>query len=814
VHHIFWMDSALQDLAYSLRRLYKSPGFTILAVLTLALAIGANTTVFCMLNTLILRPLPVERPQELVFLSQGPHSQNQSFPNYRDFRDRTRTLAGLTAYRVAVVAFSHRGGNARVWGYEVTGNYFQLLGVHPALGRFFTPREDQKINGDPYVVLSYATWQRRFAGEPGVINSTVKINGLNYTVLGIAPKGFIGTELLYAPEFWVPMSMEPQIEPGNNWLDVRTTWNVWVLGRIKRGVSQAQAQSEIQSIAAQLVREHPKENDGMQVHFVQPGLLGEAFRGPVAAFTGIFMGVASLVLLIACSNLASFLLARAIDRKRETAIRLALGASRLRVLRQFLTESLLLAVFGGLAGLLVAWWLTSLVTTANLPFDFPLNKTLTIDPRVLVFTIAASLGTIMLFGLVPAIQAVRPDVMPALKNGPWLRRLRRWELRDVFVTAQIAISIVLLVTSVLVLGSLRHALNVNVGFNSRNAASVSFDLGDQGYTDAQGLDFQKRILVRVRALPGIQSVSLSNTIPLSLDVSRTTVEAYGKPVPTAAEHTHAIYYYAGPDFFHTLQTTVLEGRDFSWQDTPKSPKVVIINSSLAKRLFPHEDALGKRVGQGPDGPWYQVVGIVEDGKYESLNDENQPALFWPMLQRYSNTTALVARSRLSGNQLIAMLRQTARQMDATMPLFDVATLEDHLALPLTPARVAASVLGGFGFLAVVLAAIGVYGAMAYAVARRTREIGIRVAIGATRRNVLALVARRTVVVLAVGTLFGVVAALAAGKFFSAVLYGISPKDPSAFVTAIALMCFVAIIACTVPVQRALAVDPAAALHEE
>jgi len=363
-------------------------------------------------------------------------------------------------------------------------------------------------------------------------------------------------------------------------------------------------------------------------------------------------------------------------------------------------------------------------------------------------------------------------------------------------------------------GSLRNALNVNVGFNPRNSASVSFDLGDQGYTDAQGLEFQKRILERVRASPGIESASLSNTVPLSLDVSRTTVAAYGKAVPNAAERTHAIYYYAGPDFFRTLQTRVLEGRDFSWQDTPKSPKVVIINSSLAKRLFPHQDALGKRIGQGPDGPWYQVVGIVEDGKYESLNDENQPALFWPMLQRYSNTTALVARSHLPGNQLIAMLRQTVRQMDSTMPLFDVATLEDHLALPLTPARLAASVLGGFGFLAVVLAAIGVYGAMAYAVARRTREIGIRVAIGATRGNVLALVAARTVVVLTVGTLFGAAAAFVAGKFFGAVLYGISPKDPSAFVTAIALMCLVAIIASTVPAQRALAVNPATALHDE
>ncbi len=539
----------------------------------------------------------------------------------------------LIATRIAVVALSHTGENARVWGYEVTGNYFQVLGIHPALGRFFTPSEDTKVGGDPYVVLSYAAWQHRFGGDPAIINKKVKINGLDYTILGVAPSGFIGTELLYTSEFWVPMSMEPQIEPGNNWLNNRSTWDCWVVGRIKPGVSFAHAQSEIQSIAAQLAREHPRENEGMTVHFTKPGLLGDALRGPVTAFTGTFMAVAALVLLIACSNLANSLLARATDRRKETAIRLALGASRFRVLRQFLAEALLLALSGGFAGLLLAWWLTALFTNASLPFDFPFNKTLTIDARVLFFNAAASLSTILIFGLVPSLQATRPDLIPALKNESWSRKLRGWELRDLFVSGQVALSVLLLVGSVLGVRGLKNALTVNVGFNPRNAASVSFDLGDQGYTDAQGAQFQKRLIARVQTLPGIESASLSNTIPLSMDVSTTSLCAYGKPVQNRGAMVSAVYYYAGPDFFRTMQTRILEGREFDWRDTPKSPQVVVINRATADRLFPHEDALGKRVAQGPEGPWLQIVGIAENGKYESLNDENRPAIFWPMLQQ-------------------------------------------------------------------------------------------------------------------------------------------------------------------------------------
>ena len=412
------MQSVLQDLIYALRRLLKSPGFTIVAIVTLGLAIGANTTVFSAINALILRPLPVERPNELVFFSQGRDSQNQSYPNYRDFRDRTRTLSGLIAFRVAMMALSHTGTNARIWGYEATGNYFQVLGVYPALGRFFTPAEDQKPGANPYAVISYSCWQHRFGGDPAVTSKTVKLNGLDYAILGVAPKGFIGTELLFVPEIWVPMSMEAQIEPGNEWLNNSHDWNIWVLGRIKPGVSRHRAQSEIDSIAAQLVREHPDANDGMRVHFTTPGLLGDFFRGPVIAFAGVIMGVAGLVLLIACTNLASWLLARATDRRRETAIRLAFSAGRIRLVRQLLTENLVIALAGGAAGLLLAWWLTSIVTTASLPFDFPFNKTLTIDFRVLVASSRLVL-TVLVFRAFSSDSGHTAGSRPRAQNESW-----------------------------------------------------------------------------------------------------------------------------------------------------------------------------------------------------------------------------------------------------------------------------------------------------------------------------------------------------------------------------------------------------------
>jgi len=806
------MDSLLQDFRLALRRLGQSPGFAFAAILTLALGIGANTTTFSAINKLILRPLPAKQPLDLVFLNTQMGS-NLSYPTYKDFRDRTRSLSGLIAERVAPVGMSYGGSNAHVWGYEVSGNYFEVLGVQAVLGRSLTPADDQKPGAHPVVVLGYGSWQSRFASDPAIAGKTVKINGLDYTILGVMPRGFFGTELLLTPEFFVPIAMENQIEPGNPWLDSRNTWNLWTVGRLKPGVTSAQAEAEFNTVAAQIIREHP-ELEGLRILLSPPGLVGTTLRGAVIGFAAVLMGVAGLVLLIACTNLASLLLSRAADRRKEIAIRLALGASKWRLTRQLLVESLLLSLAGAAAGLLVAVWFVDGLAAWRPPIDIPISTEFIIDQRVLAFTITAGLLTTLLFGLAPAIQSARTELLPALKNVSFTEHLRRWHLREILVTSQIALSVVLLVSTVLVLRSLQQALTINIGFNPRNAAVVGFDLGLAGYDQTHGREFQRRTIEKVSALAGIQSAGFANSLPLSLDQSTTTVRRFDRPEPKPSERQGANYYMVNPGYFRTMQTRILAGRDFDLHDRQSSPHVAIVNQTFARRVFPNENPVGKKlVDSNRDNPT-EIVGIVEDGKYVSLNDDPKLAIFWPNLQRYNSSTIVVARSSLPPEQVVRMIQHVVHDLDPGLPFYQAGSLDDHLRLPLFPARLAATLLGAFGGLAIVLAATGVYGVMAYAVSRRRREIGIRMAIGATQAQVMGLVLYRTMILLSVGASTGALAALALAGLMSPILYGVSPKDPAAFALAALLIAIVALTAAWLPARRAAGIEPASALREE
>ncbi len=804
------MDQLLLDSRLALRRLRQSPGFTAAAIVTLALGIGANTTTFSALNKLLLRPLPVERPEKLVYLNTNHGGSNLSYPTYKDFRDRTRTLSGLIAYRPAPVSLSLSGTNAHLFGYEVSGNYFEVLGVKALLGRTLTPADDQKRLGHPVVVLSYANWKSRFGGDPAAVGNTVKLNGLAYTILGVMPPEFSGTERLLAPELYVPMAMEPQIEPGNDWLENRDTWNCWVVGRLNPVVTSGQAEAELNTIAAHLAHDY-RNLEGTHIVLSPPGLVGNLLRGGVIGFATVLMGVSGLVLLIACTNLASLLLARASDRRKEVAIRLALGAPKLRLIRQFLIESLWLSIAGAGGGILLASWITSFLGSWKPPIDIPVNLDIPLDGRVLLFTTAAGLLTTLLFGLAPGIQSARTDLVSALKNAA--ERFGRWHAREFLVTAQIALSVVLLVATTMVVHSLRRALTINMGFNPQNAAAVGVDLGLAGYDDNRGREFQRRIVEKVAALPGIQSAGLADTIPLSINQSHTSTSRADKPEPKPDERIHANYYMVSPGYFQTMQTRILSGRAFDAHDRQGTPKVAIINRTLADRLFPNENAVGGKLTGYGSGP-IEIVGIAEDGKYDSLNDRNEPAVFWPILQRYNSTAIIIARSSLPAEQLIRMLQDAVRELDPTLPFYQAGSLDDNLRLPLLPARLAASMLGGFGVLAIILAATGVYGVMAYAVARRRREIGIRMAIGATGGQVMSLVMRRTLVLLAAGGFFGGLAALAAGGLLTPILYNVSPKDPLAFALALLLMAAVALAAAWLPALNASRIEPASALREE
>jgi predicted permease len=813
------MDRFRQDFLVALRRLRSSPGFTLAAIVTLALGIGANTTVFSAVNALVFRSLAVDRPGELVSVNTRMGKSGipvQSYPNYIDFRDRNTVLSGLAIYRPQPVNFSlGAGNNVRMWGYEVSGNYFDVLGVRAARGRMLTPDDDRVRGGHPVAVISWACWQQRFAGDPQIAGKTVKLNGMNYNILGVAPREFIGTEMIYTPEIFVPMAMVGQIEGGASWVDQRSDFNLFAIGRLKPGVGVPQAQAALDSIAVDLGREYPKSNEGMHIELSPPGLFGNMLRGTIHGFAAVLMGVAGLVLLIACVNLASLLLARAADRRRDTAIRLALGAGRGHLIRQLLTESLILSVLGGVAGIVLAVWLIDLFAAWKPPVDVPVIPAIAIDWHVLLFAGAVSLITGVLFGLAPAFESARESLAPALKNEAVAERLRRFHPRDALVVAQIAMSVTLMVGSVLVVRSLENALTVRLGFEPRGASAVGFDVTLQGYDVPKAKDFQHRVLDRVRNMPGIESAGVTVSMPLWLNWNNSTIFIEGKPEPKASDVPLVGMFQADSGYWKTARTRFVAGRPFDDHDVEGSPRVAIVNEAFAAQLLPGENPIGKRFRTGADkGPWREIVVVVETGKYRSLGEAPMPVVFQPFFQAWSSNTIIVARSKLPEDQVVGMLRGAVMAQDPTITLFQTGSLTEQLGLVLLPARIAAVVLGAFGLLAVVLAATGVYGIMAYAVARRTREIGIRMALGAGRSSVLSVVLRRTAILVAVGTAAGVGLSLAAGRVFSQILYGISATDPLTYALAISMMAAVAGVACWAPAMRAMSVDPVIALRAE
>jgi predicted permease len=812
------MDRLRQDLIVALRRLRKTPGFTLAAILTLALGIGANTAIFTVVNGLLFRPLPVERPNQLVFLNmRGNNTEfpTQSYPDYLDLRDRNTVVSGLAGYRFSPIGFS-RGdsNNARLWAYEVTGNYFDMLGVGALRGRVLHPEDDITRGGHPVAVIAYSCWQNYFAGDPDAVGKQMQINGMNYTVVGIAPRAFSGTEVTFSPDIFVPIAMEPQIEAGYHWLDERGDRNLFVIGRLKQGVSLPQAESAFNSIEQQLGSEH-KEDEGIKIVLSPPGLFGTLVRGTVKEFSAVLMGVAGLVLLIACVNLAGLLLARAADRRKETAIRLALGAPRARLVRQLLTESMVLAIAGGAAGLLLAVWLTDLFAAWRPPVGVPVTASVGLDLRVLLFAVASSLATGILFGLAPALQSTRADLAPALKNEAVAERFRRFHIRDFLVSAQVALALVLLVGSVLVVRSLQQALNLKLGFEPRHAASVSVDLGLQGYDGTRSHEFQRRVLERVRAMPGIESAGIVSGLPLTLNWNNSGILIEAKPVPPAADIPMAAMYRISTGYLRAARTRLIAGRDFTDDDKMGGRRVAIVNQAFARQLLPGENPIGKRFRHDPAGnDWREIVGVVEDGKYRSLGEKPLPAVFQPIEQVAMAGTTIVARSSLPEDQVAAMLRRAVMELDPSLSVYAAGSLSDQLGLVLFPARIAAIVLGAFGLLAIVLAATGVYGIMAYAVSRRTREIGIRMALGAKPSQVLGVVLSHTALLVAIGTAAGIGLALLAGRLFSQILYGISPLDPLTYSLAIGAMALVAFAACWFPARRAIGVDPVTSLRTE
>jgi predicted permease len=774
------------------------------------------------INAILLRPLPgVERPTELFSLNTKMGSRGNtlplvSYPNYRDFRDRNSVLTGLAGIGFIPASVGPKGNCQRMWGLTVTGNYFELLGVKPLAGRLLQPEDDKVRGGHPVMVLSYTGWQTRFGGDPNIIGAKVQVNGREFTVLGITAKGFFGTELMMAPEIYFSMAMQKELWAGEDLQERRSARNFFAVGRLKPGISMAEAESALNGIGQNLAKEYPQEDGGMQIMLSPPGLVGAYVRKPLIGFVAVMFGVSCLVLLVACVNLASMLLARAGDKRKETAIRLALGAGRGVLIRQLLTENLMVALAGGAGGALLAVWIMRALAAWHPPVDIPLMVNIPVDMRVFLFALVVSVVTVLLFGLLPALQSTKTDLVPALKNEAATTRIRYWQLRDYMVAAQVCLSVLLLFCAVLVVKSLQRSLTAPLGFETPGLATVSFDLNMQGYDEPRGREFERRVLDKVRQLPGVESAALVDNIPLSPTVAWSGIYIEGKPVPKrASDVPNAYAFTVSPDYFHTMRTRLISGREFDARDKPGARRVAVVNGSFSARLLDGAKPLGRRFSTSTIKEPIEIVGVVENGKYYNLTDQAPMAFWLPLEISYKSKASVVARTRvIPPESIVPSIRRLVREMDPSIALFAAGSVEDQLAFTFFAARTAAITLGAFGILALVLSATGIYGVMAYAVSRRTREIGIRMAIGATRAHVLSSVARSAAILIGTGLVLGLALALAAGRFLERILYGVKPSDPLTFAIVFAIMLCVGAAATFLPARRATRIDPMQALRQE
>ena len=800
----------------------KRPGFVAVAVITLALGIGANTAIFSLVNAVLLRSLPVDQPHQIVSVAirgKGDAMSAFSFPNYRDFRDRNDALSGLLVYRFVPLSLSRSGVNERVWGFEVSGNYFDVLGVNAIKGRTFHGEEDKTPLANPVAVVSYESWQARFGGDPNLVGKDVLLNNHQFKVIGIAPPGFKGTEMVYTPEIWLPSSMIEWVEPGSNWLEDRDTRNFFANGRLKPGVTVRQAEASLNLLAQQLAKEYPDTNEGQSIKVVPPGFILPDLRGAVVNFTWVLMAAVALVLVVTCTNLAGLMLARATDRRREIAIRLAMGANRVRLIRQLLTESVLLSIVGGVAGVLLAYWIVDVLLAFKPPIDFPLSMDIDIDWRVLLFSLFVSVLAGMIFGLAPALQATKAGLSQALRETSAQGGAARTRLRSVLVVAQIAISLVVLIAAGLVVRTLQQLQTMNPGFDPSNALTMSFDLGLQGYDEPRGQQFYRQLTERVQALPGVKSATVSSYIPLSLNYNSRSIFIEGQPAERGENVPTAMNASAGPRYFETMGTPIVQGREFTVQDQPKSEQVAIVNETFVHRLMPNvsssAEAVGRRFAFGSAaGPYRRIVGVAKDGKYFNITEDPRAFVWTPMSQDYQSAGILTVRTDGNPESLLGAVRKEVQALDQNLPLFDVKTLTEHMRFALFPPKVAATVLGVFGLVALLLSAIGIYGITSYTVAQRTHEIGIRLALGAQLSDVLKLVLTHGLKLTLIGAAIGLLGAYLATRAITSVLYGVSATDPFTFVFVSLLLIGVALLACYVPSRRATKVDPLIALRNE
>src|SRR5262245_20901896 len=834
------MQNLWQDLRYGARTLLKNPGFTLIAIITLALGIGANTAIFSVADKLLLRPLPVKDPHRLALVSGetvNPRFQNNifSYPDYVDYRDQNEVFSDLFAFTLTdAVKFGAGEQSDKIDVELVSGNYFDALGVAAARGRVIQDEDNRAEGAHPVAVISHNCWQRRFGGQPGVVGQTMLLNGASYTITGVAPAGFAGMRLETPTEAWAPLMMRRQLLSATTSNFERKQFWLRLMGRLKPGVAMAQAQTSFDLTARRVWEANTSPSDrklpfNEKRILLEPGGRGlSSLRRSMGETLKLLLGVVGLLLALACANVANLSLARAGGRRKEIAVRLALGASRFRVIRQMLTESLLLACLGAGAGLILAPWLYELLLAFEPSFVIERSALQgSLDARVLGFTALTAVLSGLLFGLVPAWQNLRPNLIPALKDAAAgsERRERRWNARGALVVAQVALALVMLAGAGLLVRSLRHLFAIDPGFRAENLLIVPLDLPRTAYAvakdeagkravDESNNQYFAQVAERVKALPGVESATTAAITPFCNVIGKNGVVIEGRQ-PRPGENIAIDSNKVGPGYHELMGIPLVQGRGFTERDNANASPVAVINEATARAYFPNQNPLGKRFSLGPGRPWLEIIGVTRDHRLHSLTETPFPHFDLPALQHpYGPFARLVVRTKIDPVAVLPSARREALGLNPQVEIEQPVTLYDEVKNSIAAARMASTLTSLFGLTALLLAGVGLYGVMSYAVSRRTSEIGVRMALGAGRGDVLRMMLKQGLLLTGLGLAIGSVAAVSLTRLIKTLLYGVGPTDPLTFVAVALLLASVAFLACYIPARRATIVDPMVALRYE
>lgn len=808
------MTTLVRDFRYGLRALLKAPGFTVIAILTLALGIGANSTIFSWINSTLLNPIPgVAHTSQYVELTAGPAGDDAplSYPDYEDLRDRNHTLSSLIVYSLWSVDITGNGKPERIWAMFSSANYFDALGVYPILGRGFLPVEGTKPGGAPVVVISYRLWQAHFGSDPSIIGRTIHINKRPYAIVGVTPAIFQGTQSGLRADMWIPVMMAQQFVSENILKDRDSHWMI-TIGHLKPRLTREQAQAEMNTLYGQIANQFPeshKDRDSLMLHPLWRAPFGANYY--LRTILLLLIAISGVVLLLACANVANLLLVRGVGRRREMAIRLSVGATRWRLIRQLLAESLILGLSGGGVAMLLTMWTAGKLSDFVPPTEIPISMSVQADRTVLFATFIISLVTGIIFGILPALRASKLAPAAVLKeeSGSASGGRSKARLSSILVVAQIAMSLLLLVCAGLFIRSFRLAESFNPGFNPRDVLLDSYDLGGIGYDQKSGTEFHRAALTRLQALPGIQSAALATWVPLGFTNSIATIEAEGYE-PRPHESMDMDFNRVSPNYLHTMQIPLVVGHEFALSDTDKSQLVAVVNQEFARRYWPGADPLGKRLRA--IGKWFTVIGVAHNSDTGHLNQKPKPLVYLPLFQAYDSRITIHARAFGNPLEYAPAVEAVVHEFDADLPLHDLMTLDSRIQLNTTDDRIGGVFVGVFGILALVLAAVGVYGVLAYTMRQRTHELGIRIALGAEPRDVFGLVLRQGAILAVLGVVIGLAASFAFTRALSSQLFGVSATDPLTFTAVAILLMLVALLACYLPARRAMRTDPLTALR--